>query len=533
MSNGKVVFIYEGVEHSIQCLKTDKAKNICQNIAMELNSNSYSLVFLFNGKLLNQLNQDLSFEELANKEKNEMKVLVYDATSISTILSKNGNKTEPKIKNIKELNISFNKIKDKIEEIKLKIDNIIKNSVINLINCQLKEVINELNIINEDIEKNNKVLDYLSKENNNKKLQDKNIIKAELDIKSNESNNIILFNADINKKIDVYLDDNKINMIKDNNQWKINYKFSNDGKYTFNIIFQDNITNMKDFFKNCSNLISVDLSNFNSSNVTDMGNLFNECNKLKEIKGINKLNTNKVTNMTGLFDNCHILEKLDLSNFNTENVQDMSYMFNNCRKLKEIKGINKLNTNKVIAMNTMFQACYELEYLDLSNFNTENVTNMSYMFNECNKLKEIKGINKFKNNKVTSMNTMFQKCYELVNLDLSNFNTENVTNMSYMFNQCYKLKEIKGINKFITNKVTNMKAMFQLCKEIENLDLSNFNTENVKEMSNMFKLCNKLQNLNLLNFSMNCERTKDMFLFQDRHKCNFVTNNKDLSNLFK
>ena len=32
-----------------------------------------------------------------------------------------------------------------------------------------------------------------------------------------------------------------------------------------------------------------------------------------------------------------------------------------------------------------------------------------------------------------------------------------------MFNHCEKLKEIKGINKFNTNKVTNMKAMFQAC----------------------------------------------------------------------
>ena len=37
-------------------------------------------------------------------------------------------------------------------------------------------------------------------------------------------------------------------------------------------------------------------------------------------------------------------------------------------------------------MNTMFQACYVLEHLDLSNFNTSNVTNMAWMFYQCNKL---------------------------------------------------------------------------------------------------------------------------------------------------
>ena len=49
-------------------------------------------------------------------------------------------------------------------------------------------------------------------------------------------------------------------------------------------------------------------------------------------------------------------------------------------------------------MISMFQECYELEYLDLTNFNTSNVTDMSRMFFGCNKLKAIKGINKFISN---------------------------------------------------------------------------------------------------------------------------------------
>ena len=40
----------------------------------------------------------------------------------------------------------------------------------------------------------------------------------------------------------------------------------------------------------------------------------------------------------------------------------------------------------------MIQECYDLEYLDLSNFNIHNVTDMEAMFNNCHKLKEIKGI---------------------------------------------------------------------------------------------------------------------------------------------
>ena len=100
----------------------------------------------------------------------------------------------------------------------------------------------------------------------------------------------------------------------------------------------------------------------------------------------------------------------------------------------------------------MFQKCYELENLDLTNFNTANVTNIECMFHECKKLKKIKGISKFNTNKVISMERMFDYCLELEYLDLTNWNTMNVIDMKGMFNYCQKLKEIKGINNFNIKK---------------------------------------------------------------------------------
>ena len=147
-----------------------------------------------------------------------------------------------------------------------------------------------------------------------------------------------------------------------------------------------------------------------------------------------------------MFQNCNELKCLDLSNFDTSNVINMACMFNGCNKLKEINGINKLITNNVEDMGGMFQDCNELEHLDLSNFNTSKVTNMICMFCACLKLKEIKGINKFKTNKAKSMKAMFQFCTELEHLDLSNFNTSNVTEMDFMFLQCNKLQYLNLSN---------------------------------------------------------------------------------------
>ena len=283
-----------------------------------------------------------------------------------------------------------------------------------------------MNNIIEDINKNNKKLQNLLNNIDNitddgfKNLISNNVIKGILDIQIKEmNNNIILFKTNIDKGIDVYLGNKKINMIKENIDWKINYNFKKDGEYKFKIIFEDTITNMQKFFENCSYIKSLDFSDFDTSKVTNMEKVFNECHKLKEIKGLDKFVTDNVTNMAGMFQSCKEIENLDLTSFNTINVTNMDGMFNDCGKLKEIKGINNFNTNKVTNMRIMFQLCSELENLDLSGFNTINVENMSWMFSKCNKLNY---------------------------LDLSNFSLSKNCQTNYMF----KIENKKKC-KFITN----------------------------------------------------------------------------------
>ena len=86
------------------------------------------------------------------------------------------------------------------------------------------------------------------------------------------------------------------------------YNFNKTGKYMFEIIFNDNITNCNSLFEECSNIMSLDFTNFDTSNVNDMAGMFSKCRKLKEIKGINKFITNKVTNMAAMFQLCKDLE---------------------------------------------------------------------------------------------------------------------------------------------------------------------------------------------------------------------------------
>ena len=109
--------------------------------------------------------------------------------------------------------------------------------------------------------------------------------------------------------------------------------------------------------------------------------------------------------------------------------------FYRCEALKQIKGLEYLNTSEVKDMSRMFYGCSALTTLDLKNFNTQNVTNMSSMFAYCLALKSL-DLKFFNTQNVTDMSWMFYCCKALTSLDLKNFNTQNVTDMSGMFDGC-------------------------------------------------------------------------------------------------
>ena len=63
-----------------------------------------------------------------------------------------------------------------------------------------------------------------------------------------------------------------------------------------------------------------------------MSYMFYYCSSLTSLN-LSNFNTNNVTNMSYMFYNCSSLTFLNLSNFNTNNVNNMSYMFYDCSSL--------------------------------------------------------------------------------------------------------------------------------------------------------------------------------------------------------
>ena len=243
-----------------------------------------------------------------------------------------------------------------------------------------------------------------------------------------------------------------------------------------------NVTNMRYMFYRCSHLTSIDVSSFNTSNVTNMSGMFGCC-------GITTLNlsnfdTRNVTNMFNMFYWCSLTSITFGSNWNTSKVTDMSCMFKNCESLISID-LSKFNTNSAINIEQMFIGCRSLTSLDLSTFDTSKVEDMDSMFRGCRSLTNLIFGSNWNTSNVTDMSGMFSGCRSLTTLDLSKFNTSKVTKMDIMFSGCRSLTSL-DLSNFDTSKVTNMSNMFEECLSLTTLDVSSFNTSNVIDMSFMF-----------------------------------------------
>ena len=277
----KVIFNFDGVDVEIQCIKEEKMKEICQRYVNKINKNINTLIFLYGGE---QLDFDLSFNEQANmidKERNIMKVLVYKNKDNEYICPKCGEKIKLNIKD--DIILSINNINDVINSIKFNIDNIIRISSDNFINTQLKSINILINTLNNDIknikDKINNILHNNIIENINT-----NYIIAEIEIKEEDVNkNIRIINSheewmrtyglsDRIKKNYKNEDEIKKCKIRINEKlipFNYYYQFKSKGKYTIKYSFNTNITNMFFMFAECSSLTNINLSNFNTNNVTN------------------------------------------------------------------------------------------------------------------------------------------------------------------------------------------------------------------------------------------------------------------------
>ena len=275
---------------------------------------------------------------------------------------------------------------------------------------------------------------------------------------------------------------------------------------------------------------------------------FYNCNNLSEIVGIQYLNTSEVTDMHNMFANCSSLTSLDLSGFDTGKVTDMSSMFSFCTNLKTIYVSDSFTKVNVTSSGNMFHLCTSLS--GACSYNSGNANDATYAnytngyftkygtvvkesyviyseadntltfkygeipasgdgstvysipsssyepewisdhasdikkvvfdesfavvrptkcycwFSGCSALTDIQGIQNLNTTEVTDMSEMFRGCTSLITLDLSGFDTQKVHYMYNMFFECSKLITIFVSDKFVVDNVTESGDMFLLCNKL-------------------------------------------------------------------
>ncbi len=307
-------------------------------------------------------------------------------------------------------------------------------------------------------------------------------------------------------------------------------------------------------FAGCSSLTTLDLSSFDTRNVTNMGGLFKGCTNLQNLTLGENFSTESVTSMAYMFaDGCNpavIQTVIAHENFSTENVVNMQEMFTNITGTS-VLDLTKFNTAKVTNMTNMFKGSSALTTILVGcDWTTEAVTSGGGMFTGCTNLVGGAGTT-FSSSHVTadyahidggtprpgylsgivyepyavfdgSTNTLAfyadgkmgdkqGTVYEIpaegqlpgwfrddTNLLVANvvfdpsFITARPTSMIRWFCDMANLSQITGLENLVTSEVTDMQGLFSGSTGLTSLDLTSFDTHNVVNMSNMFNSCQNL-----------------------------------------
>ena len=136
------------------------------------------------------------------------------------------------------------------------------------------------------------------------------------------------------------------------------------------------------------------------------------------------IDISELDNLSSIF--CGLkLEVVDISGWDTSNVTAMAYMFSQCKNLKNIIGIENLDVLKLKRANFMFSHCEKLVELDLTNWNPISLENAWSMFYRCSNLKIIKNIENWQLPNIKDVSYMFCDCAKL-DVDLSNWDLTHI-----------------------------------------------------------------------------------------------------------
>lgn len=309
-------------------------------------------------------------------------------------------------------------------------------------------------------------------------------------------------------------------------------------------------TSTASWFRSFNQLTNIQrLDYLNTSEVTSMYAMFQDCRKLSDID-LRLFDTQKVTNMSFMFESCWSLTSLNVNNFNIYKVEDMQAMFHNCSSLTTIYCNNSWDGISAESAN-MFYNCKVLKggngtkcdgqnnidatyarpdgvnskkgyftwteeiyavwdastttltiYYDKNRIANGGTTSWDpYYKDEYKNATKIVFDQSMQKARPVSTRTWFAGYNNITKIqNLTYLNTTEVRDMFNMFGACEKLQTL-DLSSFYTAKVENMAYLFASCKALQSITFGNtFYTSNVESMQGMFEECESLTSLDLSKF---------------------------------
>ena len=189
--------------------------------------------------------------------------------------------------------------------------------------------------------------------------------------------------------------------------------------------------------RGCSLLYSLDLSGFDTTNMTSLEFTFKALNKIPYFN-ISGWNTSNVTTMEGMFKNNGV-KTLYLGGWDTSKVTAMDSAFDDCGNLTYLE--QNFNTSKCQTFRRMFCNDSALTTLDVSNWDVRNVYTFSAMFLNCRSLTELDTSN-WVASKSRDFSYLFGNCVNLKTLDVSKFDLTYDTGSHSISSGCSYLSDI-------------------------------------------------------------------------------------------
>jgi len=148
--------------------------------------------------------------------------------------------------------------------------------------------------------------------------------------------------------------------------------------------FTHDVTSMNFMFGQCANLTTVDIKDWDVSNVKDMAHTFHSCINLTTVE-TKDWNVSNVKDMNFMFFNCAYLTTVNLKDWKVSNVKGMSYMFFRCMNLTTVE-TKDWDVSNVTNMHFMFYNCTNLTTVNSKDWNLSKDTRIFRMFDGCTKL---------------------------------------------------------------------------------------------------------------------------------------------------